>query len=142
MISIFNLLDKRFSDAKTITDAIGKTIECPSVAYTTYLKSSAAIGAGVLAAGILAGGVGGVLVIPIYSGLKKLWQSISKKIRAKHKRQEKEVLLKEIIVKQQAIINKLNEQNKYNQSEIQNLKEALNALNEVQSAIDADFGLA
>ena len=142
MWSTFTLFDKRYSDAKAIVDAINETIACPSVAYTKYLSKSSAIGAAVLAAGIMSGGIGGVLLIPLVPWFKKHGQSIANKLRIKRKKKEKEVLLKEIIAKQQAIINKLEKQNEYNQQEIINLKEALEALKEVQSAVDVDFGLA
>lgn len=142
MDSVFKLVDQKYKDAKTITDAIGKTIACPSVAYTTYIENSGAVGAGGLAAAIIAGGPAALLAMPIIPQLKKIWEAVVKKIKARQKRKEKEALLKDIIAKQQVIINKLNEQNRYNQEEIKNLKDALDALKEVQSSVNSDFGLA
>ena len=55
----------------------------------------------------------------------------------KKKKLEKERMLKEIIRKQQATIRKLEQENKNNKAEIDNLKEMLRILEEAESKIKA-----
>lgn len=63
-----------------------------------------------------------------------LWEVIS---NHKKKELEKERMLKEIIRKQQATIRKLEQENKNNKAEIDNLKEMLRILEEAESEIKA-----
>lgn len=56
--------------------------------------------------------------------------------RAKRAQQEKERMKNEIIRKQQAIINRLKEQNNLNQHEIKNLKETLNILEDLVNGLN------
>lgn len=70
---------------------------------------------------------------------------IAKKLGKKEKeRQEKERMLREVICKQQAVINKLNkelakdrEQNARNRQEIENLKNILKMLTEIEEHLNA-----
>ncbi len=69
---------------------------------------------------------------------------IAKKLGAKEKQQEKERMLREVIRKQQAVINKLNQelaksrqQNAQNRQEIKNLNEILRMLKETEGHLKA-----
>ena len=69
---------------------------------------------------------------------------VKKLIKEKEQRQEKERMLREIIRKQQAVINKLNqelaksrEQNAKNRQEIENLKQILRMLEEAEKQLNA-----
>ena len=69
---------------------------------------------------------------------------VKKLIKKKEQRQEKERMLREIIRKQQAVINKLNqelaksrEQNAKNRQEIENLKQILRMLEEAEKQLNA-----
>ena len=139
MESYDKLFDQKITDARAIVSAIGKTIQNPSESYSTFIKESGEIGAAALAAMIMSGGIGGILCVPVAYGFTKLYKKWAQKIKAKRKSKEKEALLKDIISKQQALINKLKIQNEFNQQQIRNLQEALQALKEVQKAVDADF---
>ena len=98
-----------------------------------------------LAKGATAVALGGPVVWTIVGGgaIASVIYGLVKKTRLKKKEQEeKENLTKRIIAKQQAIINKLSQQNQYNQREIQNLKEALQMLKETEAQVRCDFSLA
>lgn len=105
---------------------------------------SAALGAGAIATG--AGLTGVALGGPIAWGGAALaalvtWLIVkaTKNKRIKKEATEKENLLKKIIQKQQAIIDKLNKQNLENQEEIRNLKEALRMMQEAETQVRANF---
>ena len=78
-----------------------------------------------------------------YYGSIPYWV-VKKLIEKKEQRQEKERMLREIIRKQQAVINKLNqelaksrEQNAKNCQEIENLKQILRILEEAEKQLNA-----
>lgn len=100
---------------------------------------------GGLAAGATATALGGPIVWTIAAGgaiTSLIYYGIEKVRSEKKKQEEKNALLKRIIAKQQAIINKLSDQDKRNQEEIKNLKEALQMLKEAESQVRSDFAYA
>jgi len=98
-----------------------------------------------LAAGATAAALGGPIVwIAIGGGALGglIIKKIVKKSKEKKATQEKEALLKSIIAKQQAIINKLNRQNELNSQEIANLKEALQMMRDSENQVRNNFAFA
>ena len=100
---------------------------------------------GGMAAGATAAALGGPIVwIAVGTGalggivIKKLVKRSKEKKAAK----EKESLLKSIIAKQQAIINKLSRQNELNAQEIRNLKEALQMMRDAEQQVNNNFSFA
>lgn len=65
-----------------------------------------------------------------------------KKVKGKKASEEKEVLLKNIIAKQQAIIDKLSQTNAGQEQKIRNLEEALRILKEARTSVENDFAFA
>lgn len=91
---------------------------------------------------------GGLFLSPLFGPLGTVFVVgtwIAKKLDAKEKQQqEKERMLREVISKQQAVINKLNQelaksrqQNAQNHQEINNLKEILRMLEETEGHLKA-----
>lgn len=90
---------------------------------------------------------GGLFLSPLFGPLGMVFVGtwIAKKLGAKKKQQqEKERMLREVISRQQAVINKLNQeldkssqQNTQNRQEINNLKEILRMLEETEGHLKA-----
>ena len=99
---------------------------------TTLLQASSMFGVKISAT---TGLIAGTLVFsPVYTIPVILLKTFQKYNR---KNQEKERMKNEIICKQQAIIQELQQQNKYNKQEIQNLKDTLIMLEDVIKKMEA-----
>lgn len=99
------------------------------------------VGSG-LTIGTTAAALGGPIIWTIGGGVAVLgliWKLLSKKAKAKKAREQKEALLKTIIEKQQAIINKLNEMVAKQEQEINNLREALQMMKDAEQQMRTDF---
>ena len=124
-------LQTEVKDICRLADAVVKN---PSDSLSTIAKKIGVCGAvaGFATCGTMA-----------FAPLIVVW--LVKKLRDKEKeRQEKERMLREVIRKQQAVINKLNEelarsrqQNAQNRQEIENLKEMLRMLEETEEYLNA-----
>lgn len=100
---------------------------------------------GVLGAGAVMGALGGPIVWAIVGGgavLGWITRKVLKNRRKKKESAEKEQLLKRIIAKQQAVIEKLKLQNQMNKEEIRNLKELLKMLQDTEIQVRNDFAMA
>ncbi len=116
-----------------------------SVAGAALIGVTPIIGGGLLGAGAIAGALGGPIVWAILGGgalVGWVTRKVLKNRKKKKESTEKEQLLKRIIVKQQAIIERLKQQNQMNKEEIQNLKELLKILQETEKQVRNDFAMA
>ena len=103
------------------------------------------IGGGLLSAGAIAGALGGPIIWAVVGGGALVGWITRKVLKNRKKKQdsvEKEQLLKRIIAKQQAIIERLKQQNQMNKEEIQNLKELFKILQETENQVQNDFAMA
>lgn len=112
-------------------------------AGAAILGTSATLGVGSVAGGALLTALGGPVVWALIGGgsvlgwiTGRIWKNRKKK---KQECVEKEQLLKRIITKQQAVIEKLKLQNQLNCQEILNLKELLDMLQNTQTQVQNDF---
>ena len=108
---------------------------------TASTVTGLSMGAG-LTIGTTAAALGGPITWAIGGGVAVLgviWRILSKQAKAKKTREQKETLLKTIIEKQQAIINKLNEMIAKQEQEINNLREALQMMKDAEQQMRADF---
>ena len=128
-------IQEQVNDICRLADAV---VYDPSTSLLTTAKKigvSTAVASGVMAFAPIAA------INPLLAA--GIW--IVKKARDKEKeRQEKERMLREVIRKQQAVINKLNEelarsrqQNAQNRQEIENLKKMLKLLEEAEEHLNA-----
>lgn len=146
-----NLIKGKDSDSKSLAKALiaggaayGASKVRGAIGTSTLITAGAKLGttASRLAAGATATALGGPIVWTIVGAgaLTATVYGIIKKVRSQKKEDyEKDVLLKQIIAKQQAIIKELSKQNQLNKMEIQNLKEALQMLKETEIQIQSDF---
>lgn len=156
-ISVADTLAKGNSDSKKISAALvtkGAAISAGSVALiSTELAAlsgaGAAVGSGLMAGaggGLAAGAISSVLGGPIAwvgGGLTVFVVWLFKRSKRKKEAQDaqikKEKLMKDIIRKQQALIDKLQKENAENK---ENLEEALRMLQEIEQLVKADFACA
>ena len=123
---------------KDICRLAESVVKNPSASLSTTAVNIGVCGA---VAGFAAGGA--MAFAPLIIVRPLVW--LVKKLRDKEKeRQEKELMLREVIRKQQAVIKKLNEelarsrkQNAENRQEIENLKEMLRMLEETEKYLNA-----
>lgn len=124
---------------------------------TAVLGSGATFGAG-LAAGAVTGILGGpivwggglfaIILVWIRKMIKRRKEKNTKQPQKEKKRkgkkadEEKTVLLKTIIEKQQAIIDKLSKENTENKNRIHNLEEALRIIQETNESVEGDYAVA
>lgn len=146
-----NLIKGKDSDSKSLAKALiaggaayGASKVRGAIGTSTLITAGAKLGttASRLAAGATATALGGPIVWTIVGAgaLTATVYGIIKKVRSPKKEDyEKDVLLKQIIAKQQAIIKELSKQNQLNKMEIQNLNEALQMLKETEIQIQSDF---
>ena len=119
---------------KEVCNLADKVINNPNTSPKTIAKELG-LSAGVV--GLACGfGFAAAPISLLYPGgiFYLLWKVYSKN---KKKELEKERMLKEIIRKQQAIIRNLEQQNKKNKAEIENLKEMLRILEEAENKVKA-----
>ena len=129
-------LKEQVKDVCRLTDAV---IKDPATSIAITAGSIGVCGAvATFAAG------GGLFLSPLSLGMVIAFEWIAKKLGAKKKQQEKERMLREVIRKQQAVINKLNQelaksrqQNAQNRQEINNLNEILRMLEETEGHLKA-----
>ena len=110
---------------------------------STVTVAGLTVGSG-LTIGTTAAALGGPIIWTIGGGVAVLgliWKLLSKKAKAKKAREQKEALLKTIIEKQQAIINKLNEMFAKQEQEINNLREALQMMKDTEQQMRTDFAI-
>ena len=149
--AVDNVIKNPQTDFKSELEKQGKTFEPLVVALVTSgsMGLVAATGALTISGSIagLLGAMGVAVTAATVSGpvgwiiggaaLSLLGGAAYKKYqRAKRAQQEKERMKNEIIRKQQAIINRLKEQNNLNQHEIKNLKETLNNLEDLVNGLN------
>jgi hypothetical protein len=118
-------------------DAICKladeVITNPNLPVKTTAKN---IGLGATIVGFAAGGALVPLPLMGFSPLLALGMWAAKKIKDREKaHQEKELMLREIIKKQQAVIRELQNRQAKNAEEIKNLKRMLEMLEETESVV-------
>ena len=135
-------LQKQVKDVCRLADAV---VQDPTTAIAV---TAAKIGVCAAVAGFAAGG--GLVLAPMlgfgpvgWGFVLGVW-AIKKLVNTGKRRQEKERMLREVIRKQQLVINKLNEElaksrgkNAENRQEIKNLKEALRMLEEAEEHLNA-----
>lgn len=145
-----NLIKVKDKDSKKLAIALiaggasyGASSIGSSIGTSALLTAGTSFGAtaGGLATGTTITALGGPIVWTIVGG--GVLYSIIKKIRSKKKEEDEKIaLLKRIIAQQQAIIEKLSNQNQLNKREIQNLKEALQMIKEAEPQVKHDFAYA
>ncbi len=145
-----NLIKVKDKDSKKLAIALiaggasyGASSIGSSIGTSALLTAGTSFGAtaGGLATGTTITALGGPIVWTIVGG--GVLYSIIKKIRSKKKEEDEKIaLLKRIIAQQQAIIEKLWNQNQLNKREIQNLKEALQMINEAETQVKHNFAYA
>lgn len=116
-----------------------------SAAGAALIGGAPIIGGGALGAGAVMGALGGPIVWAIVGGgavLGWITRKVLKNRKKKKESVEKEQLLKRIIAKQQAVIEKLKQQNQMNKEEIRNLKELLKMLQDTEIQVRNDFAVA
>ena len=140
-------LQVQIKDVCRLADAVIKDPTSDIAITATNIGVCAAV-AGFAAGGniILApmlGPVGWVIAAGTWIA-KKLGKKEKERQEKERQRQEKERMLREVICKQQAVINKLNkelakdrEQNAQNRQEIENLKNILKMLTEIEEHLNA-----
>ena len=137
--------------------AISATALSTIAVETAILGSGATLGAGLAAGavtGILGGPIvwGGGLFALILVWIRKMIKrrkdknprrpQKEKKRKGKKADEEKMALLKAIIEKQQAIIDKLSKENSENKDRIRNLEEALRIIQESKESVEDDYAVA
>ena len=145
-----NLIKVKDKDSKKLAIALiaggasyGASSIGSSIGTSALLTAGTSFGAtaGGLATGTTITALGGPIVWTIVGG--GVLYSIIKKIRSKKKEEDEKIaLLKRIIAQQQAIIEKLWNQNQLNKREIQNLKEALQMIKEAETQVKHNFAYA
>ena len=113
---------------------ITKCITDSSLGEFDFDSTEGAIGGsgGGAVAGFICGGPVGALVGALLGGsVGYLWGSNNEKEAELKREREKRAMLEKLIAKQQAVINKLNDQSYKNRQEIENLKEMIAILNAV-----------
>lgn len=132
-------IQEQVKDVCRLADAVVKN---PSASLPTTAVSIGVCGA------VISFATGGAMFFAPLIAMNPLLATgiwIAKKLRDKEKeRQEKERMLREVIRKQQAVINKLNDelarsrqQNAQNRQEIENLKEMLKMLEKTEKYLNA-----
>ena len=137
--------------------AISATALSTIAVETAILGSGATLGAG-LAAGAVTGILGGpivwsgglfALILVWIRKMIKRWKDKKpqrpqkeKKRKGKKADEEKMALLKAIIEKQQAIIDKLSKENSENKDRVRNLEEALRIIQESKESVEDDYAVA
>ena len=132
-------MEKIQDQIKDLCRLADKVVANPSVEIAT---TAATIGVGASIISFVAGGA--LILSPLASPVIAVLTWIKKVKKGNKEQQEKECMLREVICKQQAVINKLNDeldksrqQNVKNSREIENLKEMLRMLEEAESQLKA-----
>ena len=130
-------MEKIQDQIKDLCRLADKVVANPSVEIAT---TAATIGVGASIISFVAGGA--LILSPLASPVIAVLTWIKKVKKGNKEQQEKERMLREVICKQQAVINKLNDeldksrqQNVKNSREIENLKEMLRMLEEAESQL-------
>lgn len=155
--------DEKSRKISALLVSSGAAISAASL--STISAETALLGGGAIAgmgAGLAGGAIAGLLGGPIVLGgglltLLAVWirkiikkrqsnkpprPKKEKKVKGQKAYEEKIALLKTIIEKMQAIIDKLSKENKENKERIRNLEEALRMMQETKDCVEDNFAIA
>lgn len=133
------------SESRNLAKALVAGGASISAAGAALIGMAPIVGGSALGAGAVVGALGGPITWVIVGGgaiIGWITRRVLKKRKEKKESVEKEQLLKRIIAKQQAVIEKLKKQNQQNTEEIRNLKELLKMLNDAETQVRNDFAMA